>query len=417
MNARKWQASLACFLLALSIAPDAWSQVVPVPESEPNDPCNSPQDVGDASTLPFVVAGELLLDFGSDPPGDVDFYRYTAAPGTVLRAGLRGAASGAGTLYGAYLGVFDSSCELLAENSQYQGPEPKINFQVPADGIFILAVAGCCDFQGYSWNEGTYVLRLANPPVPVAEIAGRVVDAVTGEPLPGNTFPYAHVTLYRELTASGLYYIADAQTDDAGNFRFVTDQQGNPLDPSAFSAFRLEIWANDYELAQFGPFPAAQGESVNVGDIALQPPPIAFANIAPCADIPPEGGTCRYSVVLRNNTLEPLYGLSWSLVYSYGPGTPWGYSVFQSQGGKPAKVEPVSTRSLDFSFKVPADVAEGTSICPEVWVSDRATDYFGTLRAAPLFCIMKQYGAFSVMSADPAAGRVQPRGLGTMQHR
>lgn len=397
MTAKTLWRTIAAMAASLAITPASWSQIT---EIEPNDTCAEAHVIGEVTTLPLAVLGELVLDYSAEPPGDVDFYQYTAPPGTALRANLRGAESGAGTLYNGYLGLFDSACNLLAENYQYQGAEPKINFTVPEDGIFILAATGCCSFDGWNWSEGTYRLSLTQPPVPVTAITGRLVDAVTGAPLAGNMPPYSWVELRRCRLAGCIYQVASLSPDESGAFSFETDYYGNPLDPGDYM---VGASANDYQFAEVGPFTAVSAEVTDLGDIALQPPPFVIENIVPCADIPAGGGTCKYSVDMRNNTGSDIRGLSWSLVNAWGGSSVFGYTYFQTDKAQATRVGAFSSRTVSFSFKVPGEVAEGTSMCTEAWFSDREASYFGTLRQAWLFCVMKQYGSYTVMDPKAAA--------------
>jgi len=165
-------------------------------EVEPNDTCPAAQDIGSIDvTGPFTVSGSL--DTPPDEP-DVDFFRFEATPGAVVVADLEGEPSGAGTLADPYLGLFDSDCNLLASNDDFSGLNSRLQFAVPTDGIFVLAATSCCDddFTGDGGSSGSYQLTVAPAPPPIGSIAGRVVNADTGEPLPGDSPPFAAVELF-----------------------------------------------------------------------------------------------------------------------------------------------------------------------------------------------------------------------------
>jgi len=390
---------LSLIALSLLILPAARAQYIE--SQEPNQPCSQAEYVGVPGALPADLAGELTPT-GEEPPGDVDFFIFEYAPGTRLRAQLLGNPSGSGTLGDPYLGLFDSQCGLMAVNDDYQGLESRLDFVVPPDGIFILAATGCCDgtFDGYHWYQGTYLLTISEPPVPIQAITGRVVDAISGEPLPGNLPPYAWVELRRCDEFGNCYYQMSSQSTDAlGLFRFETDWWGNPLEPDDYV---IAVSASEYQSAEIGPFHVMSGEAYDVGDIALQPPPFVFENIAPCAGIPAAGGTCRYSVDIRNNTGAAVRGLGWSLVNAWGGTSPWG-SWFQADKVNRVRLAALSSRTLNFSFEVPGEVAEGTSMCVDAWFSDRETQFFGTLRSGHLFCVMKQFGTLQLVEPKAAA--------------
>ena len=84
-------------------------------EAESNNPCTSAQDFG-AITLPFTVDGSL----DSIPASpDVDFFKFTGPPGTPVKVDLEGSLTGKGTLGDPFLGFFDSACNLIATNDDF----------------------------------------------------------------------------------------------------------------------------------------------------------------------------------------------------------------------------------------------------------------------------------------------------------
>jgi len=394
----------------------AWAQ--PYPESEPNSPCEAAQLIGMLSVFPTVVTGELTPTAG-EPPGDVDFFLLQAEEGMRLRAGIRGDIDQPLPLGDPYLGLFDADCNLLAVNDNYLDLNSRLTFYVPAgaDGYFILAATGCCDgaFVGDHYQQGAYRLRVSIPPDPVTVITGRLVDAVTNAPLPGGWPLFPTAELYR-CDVDGCYATVNVvQPDEFGVFRFETDYSGMPLDPGQFL---VRAYAADYTSAETGRFDAASNETVELGDIALQPPALVFENVNPCSDIPAIGGRCRYSVDVRNNTETSIKGLGWSNISAYGGSSPLGYILFPADNARRTELAALSTRTLSFSFDVPAGVVGGTFMCPDVWFSDRATDYFGALRMEPLFCVFKRQAEFAIVDARTAAGMMglESAAAGKLRH-
>jgi len=398
MKTRLLSGSVAAFAASLFfLAPALAQQYV---EVEPNDSCVSAQYIGMPPSFPSSVTGEL--EYAGEQPGDVDFFVFEAPEGLRLRAGLRGAATGSGTLNDPFLGLFDAACNLIAFNDDFGSLNSRIDFEVPPGGTFILAASGCCDynFDGGHDQNGTYRLRVFEPPVPVQAIVGRIVDAVSGEPLAGNAPPYPNVQLVL-CNQDGCYQdLHNLPPDEFGVFRFETNGSGNPLDPGQYL---VRVWAGEYQPAEVGPFQAVSAEVVDLGDIALQPPPFVFEKIIPCADITANGGRCKFTVDIRNNTASAVKGLGWGVVSTWGGTSPLGYSLFQADGSNATPVKARSTSTMRLSFNVPAGVADGTFMCVDGWFSNRDTEYFGTLRAEPLFCVSKQQGTMQIVKPKDAA--------------
>jgi hypothetical protein len=148
----------------------AWGQV----EREPNDPCPSAQNFGPI-TLPFSLNGNL--DSSVNP--DVDFFRVRGMPGSRVRIDLHS------DDFDAYLGAFDSACNLLAEDDDSGGSlDSRLDMTYPSNGTLILAVTECCDggFQG--GGNGSYLLTVQESTS--VTIAARLVDADTGLGIPGD---------------------------------------------------------------------------------------------------------------------------------------------------------------------------------------------------------------------------------------
>ena len=381
-------------------------------ESEPNNPCESAQFIGAPAALPVFITGELTPT-GAEPPGDVDFFLLQGTEGMRLRAGLRSDTDQPIPLGDPFLGLFDANCNLLAWNDDFVGLNSRLDFEVPAggDGFYILAASGCCDFafDGSHGYQGAYRLRVSIPPEPIQAITGRLVDAVTGAPLPGNMQPYSAVELIR-CTVDGCFTgLNFAMPDEFGVFRFETDFSGLPIDPGQFL---VRAYAQEYTPAEIGPFDVASGETADLGDIALQPPPFVFENVVPCMDIPATGGKCNYSVDIRSNIGVAVKGLGWSIINAWGGTSPVGFSQFPADQNRNVALGAFKVRTLSFSFTVPADVSAGTFMCADAWFSDRATDYFGTLRYQQLFCVMKHYDTFTIVDAKAAAGMLGHKNLG-----
>jgi hypothetical protein len=362
-------------------------------EVEPNDPCSSAQDFGDTG-LPYDVSG--LLDLY-----DVDFFRFQAVAGEGIIVDLEGSSTGQGTLYDPLLGLFDSSCNLI-ESSSGVGvvSYPRLYFTVPADGAFVLAASACCDwdFDGTHSDYGTYTMTIAKA-AELSSISGRVVDAVTGDPLPD---AYVELLQYDEygLEANTVSW---QWTDTEGEFLFDSTSWGDPL---VSWGYRLVVSATDYETDSTTSFFLLEGDELDIGDIALNRPPVRFSDIVPCA-VPAVGGECEYSVRITNTEPAPLRGAAWSLVKADLTGSYLGHTEFQAEGLERLWLETGASTEVEFEFDVPGTVPQGTYICPDVWVGIGVREpYFFTVgEKDPLFCIYKGIAdSFTVFTGAEAEG-------------
>ncbi len=275
--------------ILFTFPPTSLSQEI---EQEPNDPCTSAQILGEV-VLPSSVEGSLEYY-------DVDFFRFSATPDNYLVANLDGVEGDLSALSDPYLGLFDSNCNLLASNDDYNGVNSQIRFEVPGDGDFILAATSCCDsyFMG-SYSSGSYRLSL-DETVPPSSISGRVVDAETGLGLPGNSEPYAQVTLYECYTSdcSFSWDIYWEYTDSEGRFSIDSSWYGGDL-PAGI--YQLRASARNYVSQFTDPIQLEEAEQFDVGDISLEPQALADSVTGRLVDAV---------------TGVPLSGTSWPYAYA-----------------------------------------------------------------------------------------------------
>jgi hypothetical protein len=388
--------AIAALVGLFAPVPTAFAQGV---EAEPNHPCTSAQDFGSAA-IPFTVNGSL--DSTPESP-DVDFYRFTAVPGTSLTVTLRGAVSGHGTLVDSYLGFFDSACNLLAANDDYQGPESRLVITVPADGTFVLGATAFPDTTFIGGGIGTYEVGL-EPFATIRSIGGRLVDAVSKLPIDGSKDPFLSVQLYgcSDTGTDCTNILNSSSTGPDGRFLFATDFSGQPLE---VGTYKIEASASEYHPAETEPLLVGAGEAKDIGDLALEPFPVRISEIRPCGALPPEGGTCRYSIRITNRLATDIDGAAWSLVNGDGIGSLTGSTNFQAGSPRGLTLAPGTFKIVHFSFNVPSTVADGANICAQAVVGeDRAHPYFNTVGQKSLFCIQKGFtGNFTVLSGKDAA--------------
>jgi hypothetical protein len=362
-------------------------------EVEPNNMCPTAQNFG-AIALPFTLDGSL--DSTPESP-DVDFFRFTGTPGSVVRVDLEGQATGKGTLGDPLLGFFDAGCNLMALNDDFGTLNSRLVLTIPADGVFILAATSFPDFGFLGGGVGTYQLSIT-PFAAIGSISGRVVDAVTGAPLPGDTEPFAFVSLLR-CEDVGCVEVNAQPADTEGRFQFNGDFSGQPLE---VGTYQVLAFANQYQQGQTDPFGVAEGADRDVGDVPLRPFPVQFSNIVPCENLPPEGGRCRYSVRVTNRLATRLDGEAWSLVQGFGIGSFTDFTNFQAKHLQPLRLKSQESGDVRFEFRVPSKVRDGASICTNAFVGQRPEAFFDTVGATSLFCISKGTTGFSVMPEKAA---------------
>ena len=392
---------LAMSFLMIGFSSRASAQAV---EEEPNAPCVEAQDLG-----PIDVTGTFSVQGSLDTPPeepDVDFFRFSTTPWALLVADHEGQTTGAGTLSDPFLGLFDSDCNLLALNDDAVGLNSRLNFEVPSDGVFILAASSCCDeqFTGDGGSSGTYQLTIAPAPPPIGAISGRIVDARTGEPLPGNEPPFAFADLLRCEDGDCFDVVSSQSADGEGRFRFERDFNDQPL---PVGTYQVTAFANEFEPAQTDLFEVGEGEEFDVGDIPLQPPLFSVSDIRPCDDLLPQGDICRYSFRVTNNTDARLRGAAWSMVDGSGLGSSLTFTQFEAStrsGSRQAVRErvalgPLGEATLEFRFDVPAFVI-GATFCTRVLIGVDPSPLVTTVRESFLFCITGGTTGFEVMSAS-----------------
>jgi hypothetical protein len=139
-------------------------QVAQGPDVEPNNTCQTAQDLG-------PLGGGLTLNGSLDPEapatGDIDFVRVAGAPNSVVTIDLQGQATAKGTLENPFFGVLDGDCNVIAfVDDGGEGTNARAVVTIPASGIFTVAVTACCDFGLNAGGVGTYELTIAPYPAP-----------------------------------------------------------------------------------------------------------------------------------------------------------------------------------------------------------------------------------------------------------
>jgi hypothetical protein len=224
-------------------------------------------------------------------------------------------------------------------------------------------------------------------------IQGRVVDAQTGEPLPGASAPFARVKLYFCHSSSDCRPVGSTGTDAQGGFRF----DGATAALVSAGNYRIELNAEQYVPFQTGLLNILEGDDYDAGDLALASRPVRIRLEEPCT-VPSTGGSCRFRVRISNGLDTRLEGHAWSLVDSIVSVLPvLVNATFQTSNPKPVSLEPGESATVTFAFHVPGDLQDGTYVCIDTFVARRPSQ-FAVLGNLPVLCLQKGAKSLSAVS-------------------
>lgn len=360
----------------------------PITETEPNNSCANAQNLG-YFDLPRAIDGSLTSAAGDQR---VDFYKVhlRRAAGHVVRAWLLSDwASDEYSLTAPNFGLFVGNCTTPAASVDgSQLSKIRLEFTVPPSGEFILGVSGAGDaqFSGNGASAGNYRIALVYPPGSGASISGIVVDSITGEPICINEKYGARVA----LTSVGDGASAGETAACDGSFLVETYDNGAPLRAGTYEIFTV---AGDYNPTRGEPFELADGQHLNLGEIALVPPRLRFENLVPCSDLSTDAQECVFTVDLvsyrnREQLIEP-----WVMVEAYM--SPFGETLFDLEplGESVAVLPPLGSLTFRFSSPLPNfDFAAGLKYFQVhyiAWAAIAGTNRYGTVSRNGLFGVRK----------------------------
>ncbi len=183
------------------------------------------------------------------------WYSFTPSETMVLRANTLGSSINGNVNIYSSSGAGFSDLQFL----NCSGPGGSPSFLAEAGQTYYLQA-------GPAFGEsGSVQVNLVEVPA----IMGRVTDAVTSAPLPGDAPPFARATLYRVCGDGCLEFVNSQNADSNGRFLF-DNYFGGPLPTGTY---QIEVSANLYETKQFGPFEFS-GISLDVGDLPIDPLPL-----------------------------------------------------------------------------------------------------------------------------------------------
>jgi hypothetical protein len=365
-------------------------------EIEPNNSCQTAQDAG-ALVNPFVLDGNL----DSSSPSDIDFFRLTGTPGSIITIDHEGSANGQGTLENPLLGVFDSNCNLTTFNDDSGSSNSHLEINVPDDGIFVVAATAYPDFGFTGVGSGSYRLTVT-PPQFIGSIAGVLTDSLNGKPLRGDATPFAFVRLLR-CDTFGCSDVNSQNTASDGSFHFATDFNGNPL---RVGNYMLVAFADQYQYRQTEMFPVGEGEAYDAGRVALDSYPIRLSDTQVCS-VPAKGGVCDFSVKITNGLARKFSGKAWSIITGDNIGSFTNYTSFQTAAPLDVSLAPGKSTFLRFRFTVRGSVPDGAYICANVLAGENPNPFFHTLGQRFLFCFTKGPNGFTLMSEQEMQSQLQ----------
>jgi hypothetical protein len=231
-----------------------------------------------------------------------------------------------------------------------------------------------------------------------------VIDATSGEPLAGSPPSFAFVVLLRCDEFGECEDVADQSTDDEGGFRFERDFDDQPL---VAGTYQVVAFAENFEDGATEPFDVGEDEEVDIGDLALAPLPVVVSDFESCESLLPAGGTCRYSVTLRNNTDALFQGLAWSVVEGFNLPSGLGFSLFEASTVRgsglaavraPVSLDPSGQQTVRFRLRVPA-LGPDVEFCTSIFVGEDPAPLVTTVLQDFLFCVSGTDDGLAMVSA------------------
>ncbi|HWM94705.1 MAG TPA: carboxypeptidase-like regulatory domain-containing protein [Thermoanaerobaculia bacterium] len=362
----------------------------------------------------LVVAASSIWDF------DFSGNSYYSGTYTLSASKLEVAKGLGGRIVNAKTGavpnavVYLQSCDNGAcwqyEGYTYSGPDGSFRFEpgnftlyfnILRAGEYRLIVNAGSSYQIYEGaifelldGQDLDLGNLGVEPVPVVgSIRGRLVDAVTGDVLPGSVAPFGRVELQNCPPGYGwCWTVRYGNVDALGNFLFESNV-GAPLSPGIY---QVVASADQYQPTTGAQFEVAADQHLDLGDFPVKSFPVRIHLTSACSSVPVTGGSCPYVVRVTNGNPSPLKGSVWSLVRSIP--RYWGVNSTEFQAGtaKNVNLAPGASVDLPFSFTVPASLEDGTAICARAFTSEKKNP-FETIGTQDLFCVAKVGQGFQVM--------------------
>ena len=233
-------------------------------------------------------------------------------------------------------------------------------------------------------------------PVPrVGSIRGRLVDAISGQPLPGYSEPFSWVYLLYCDPEPYCYQIRFAIPGPDGSFLF----EGDAFSPLLAGTYKLQAQADQYQMTVSEPFQVGNHEHFDFGDFGVKSYPVRIYLDQSCGSIPASGGNCQFKMRVVNGSTSRFVGETWSIVSGSAIGTQPYSTTFQAGNPKGLSLASGASAVVPLSFFVPSDVSNGAYICAEGFAARRPHS-FNTVGRHYLFCLYKGFFGFSLVPEE-----------------
>lgn len=261
----------------------------------------------------------------------------------------------------------------------------------PPQGYLTLQTPIFTVGEGEDYDLG----NMAVSPIPVvSSIRGRVVDALTQAPLPGETLPFAQVELLSCPSGWGwCYSVASQYADAQGGFLFTSGFWG----PLEAGVYKVRVYADQYNMTESAGAAAADGEDADLGDVAVKSFPVRLTLTQGCGSIPSTGGACDFKVRVTNGGAAPLKADTWTLVRGVGTEIPGEVTQFQAGTAKSVNLASSVSTDIAYTFNVPGSLRDGTVICTRTYAAEKKSA-FSAIGMHDLFCLQKGSQGFTLLT-------------------
>lgn len=277
-------------------------------------------------------------------------------------------------------------------DSYFGNPLPTGSYQVEVSAnSYQTEQFGPFEFTGSSLDVGDLPLSTL---ALIGSISGRVVDAVTTNPIATDFEP--GVFLLR--CDPNCSFVNSASLGSDGRFHFETDFSGNRL---LAGEYQIQARADQYFQAETAQFTVGETVDYDTGDIPLTSFPVRFSELQDCGVIPAAGGECEFSVRVSNGTDHSLNGKTWSMANVYLPESFIQNSNFQVKDAQDLDLGVGRSKLFRFRLKVPENHSSAAgSVCTSVFVGEGNQALFNTIGSRNLFCITREGSGFAIVSPN-----------------
>jgi len=355
-------------------------------------------------TLPLTQAGTLITD--TNGLASSDFYKYTGTPGTLLKIILKPKVVASPPLVLPIplsikidpifpqptpqmyptINVLDSDCGVFRSISGYN--TASVVLSVPDDGVLIV--------NATSYGIGGDYKLTAKPTNALGSITATVVDSVTKQPLINSVSDYTSADLLHcDSTKNNCQYIASGQSDEDGKISWSIEQDGTPLE---VGFYQIVASSNQYEPKTSSIFAVAKDidKSIVVG-LKSSPVRVSTTNCT----VPKTGGVCKFSVTFTTSQAK-ISATAWGIVDGNGINNLGQRTQFPLPAQSLTLSSTDNAKTLNYQFNVPANVQDGASICPNIYVGGLGADPSFDIKGTNSFCLIKGEGntGFQILPAN-----------------